>query len=87
MKRKIFSILFTLVLVLSLSLVTAVPVGANTDRLVPSQYGTIQTAISSPPVASAVPAPSAAPARSSIRGAGACLLPRVPAGMGLLRQG
>jgi len=45
MKRKIFSILFTLVLVLSFSLVTAVPVMANTDRLVPSQYATIQLAI------------------------------------------
>ena len=45
MKRKIFSILFTLVLVLSFSLVTAVPVGANTDRLVPSTYTTIQAAI------------------------------------------
>ena len=45
MKRKIFSILFVLVLVLSLSLVTAVPVGANTDRLVPIPYTTIQEAI------------------------------------------
>ena len=45
MKRKIFSILFALVLVLSFSLVTAVPVAANTDRLVPSQYATIQLAI------------------------------------------
>ena len=45
MKRKIFSILFTLVLVLSFSLVTAAPVGANTDRLVPSTYITIQAAI------------------------------------------
>ena len=45
MKRKIFSILFALVLVVSFSLVTAVPVAANTDRLVPSEYATIQAAI------------------------------------------
>ena len=43
MKRKFISIL--LVLVLSFSLMTALPVAAQTDRLVPSQYGTIQTAI------------------------------------------
>ncbi len=45
MKRKIFSILITLVLVLSFSLVTAVPVAAQVDRLVPSEYATIQAAI------------------------------------------
>jgi len=45
MKKKFLSILFALVLVLSFSLVTAVPVGANTDRLVPSQYTTIQAAV------------------------------------------
>jgi len=45
LKRKIISVLFALVLVLSFSLVTAVPAMANTDRLVPSEYATIQLAI------------------------------------------
>ncbi len=45
MKRKIFSVLFALVLVLSFSLVTATPVGAQTERLVPSEYATIQLAV------------------------------------------
>ena len=42
--RKIFSILFALVLVLSFSLVTAVPVAADTIN-VPTDYDTIQAAI------------------------------------------
>ena len=45
MKKKIFSVLLTLVLVLSFSLVTALPAAAQTDRLVPSEYNTIQEAI------------------------------------------
>jgi len=45
MKKKVLSVLLALVLALSLSLVTAVPVAAATDRLVPSVYGTIQEAI------------------------------------------
>lgn len=45
MKRKIFSILFALVLVLSFSLVTAVPVAAQTTIDVPDDYTTIQAAI------------------------------------------
>ncbi len=44
MKRKIFSILFAIVLVLSFSLVTAVPVAAATIN-VPGDYATIQAAI------------------------------------------
>ena len=44
MKRKIFSILFTVVLVLSFSLVTAVPASAATIN-VPDDYNTIQDAI------------------------------------------
>ena len=44
MKRKIFSILFALVLVLTLSLVTAVPVSAAIIN-VPADYATIQLAI------------------------------------------
>ncbi len=43
--KRTFSILFALVLVLSLSLVTAVPAMAATDRLVPGTYATIQLAI------------------------------------------
>jgi hypothetical protein len=43
--KKIFSILFVLVLVVSLGLVTAAPVLAGTIRYVPSQYPTIQAAI------------------------------------------
>ena len=45
MKRKIFSVLFALVLVLSLSLVTAAPVAAATTKYVPDDFGTIQAAI------------------------------------------
>ncbi len=45
MKKKVLSVLLALVLALSLCLVTAVPVAANTDILVPSQYDTIQAAI------------------------------------------
>ncbi|GAI91731.1 unnamed protein product, partial [marine sediment metagenome] len=49
MKRKIFSILFALVLVLSLSLVTAVPVSASPGPVVnvdtTEQFSTIQAAI------------------------------------------
>ena len=44
MKRKIFSVLFAVVLVLSLSLVTAVPVQAATIN-VPADYATIQAAV------------------------------------------
>ena len=44
MKRRIFSILFVLVLVLTFSLVTAVPAAAAT-RNVPASYATIQAAI------------------------------------------
>ena len=43
--KKIFSILFALVLVVTLGLVTATPVLAGTIRYVPSQYSTIQAAI------------------------------------------
>ena len=45
MKRKIFSVLFVLVLVLSLSLVTAVPVSAATLNVPSVSYPTIQSAI------------------------------------------
>jgi len=45
MKRKVFSVLLTLVLVLSFSLVTAVPVAAQTTINVPADYTTIQAAI------------------------------------------
>jgi len=46
MKRKVLSVLLALVLVLSFSLVIGVPVGAvGTDKLVPSEYATIQAAI------------------------------------------
>ncbi len=45
MKRKIFSILFALVLVLSLSLVTAVPASAATLNVPSASYPTIQSAI------------------------------------------
>jgi len=43
--KRIFSILFAVVLVISFSLIAAAPVAANTDRLVPSQYTTIQAAV------------------------------------------
>lgn len=43
--KKIFSILFVLMLVVSLGLVTTVPILAGTIRYVPSQYPTIQAAI------------------------------------------
>ncbi len=45
LKRKFVSVLFALVLVLSFSLVTAVPVKAATTRNVPNPYATIQAAI------------------------------------------
>lgn len=45
MKRKIFSVFFALVLVLSFSLVTAVPVAADDLVVGPAQYTTIQAAI------------------------------------------
>ncbi|GAI38321.1 unnamed protein product, partial [marine sediment metagenome] len=45
MKRKFVSVLLALVLVCSFSLVTATPAAAQTDRLVPSEYATIQLAI------------------------------------------
>jgi len=43
--RKLFGILLVVALVLSLSLVATMPVAAQTDRHVPSQYPTIQDAI------------------------------------------
>ena len=45
MKKKLFSVLLALVLVLSFSLVAAVPVAAQTTINVPADYATIQAAI------------------------------------------
>ena len=43
--KKLVSILLTLALAVSLSLVAVTPAAADTDRLVPSEYATIQLAI------------------------------------------
>jgi len=43
--KKLFGVLLVVALVLSFSLVATTPVAAQTDRLVPGQYGTIQEAI------------------------------------------
>ena len=45
MKRKIFNVLFALVLVLSMSLVIAAPAAAAATINVPADYATIQAAI------------------------------------------